>query len=66
MLFTDNIKGLKVKAKFVKAAGQWVFSCGFPASIIENIKKRLEAHAGVVAESEKLLTVSNMSSMSLT
>lgn len=60
MLFTQNIKALKVTVKFIKAVDQHVYSGGFPASIIEDIKKQLTAHDGVIEESEKLLTVSNM------
>jgi hypothetical protein len=28
MLFTENIKSLKIKTRFIKAAGQQVYSCG--------------------------------------
>jgi hypothetical protein len=44
MLFTQNIKALKIKVKFIKAVNQTVYSCGFPASIIEEVKKQLSAH----------------------
>lgn len=60
MLFTANIKELKIKAKHIKAVNQQVYSCGFPASIIEEIKKRLVDHGGVLSESEKLLTAANI------
>lgn len=33
MLFTQNIKALKVKAKFIKAVNQVVYSCGFPRGL---------------------------------
>ena len=39
MMFTQNIKALKVTVKFVKTVGQHVYSSGFPASIIKDIKK---------------------------
>ena len=39
-LFAENIKKLKIKAKFIKTVDQRVYSCGFPASIIEEIKKQ--------------------------
>jgi hypothetical protein len=60
VLFAENIKPLKIKEKFIKAVGQQVYSCGFPASIIEEIKKRLVDHGGVLDESENLLTVANI------
>ncbi len=60
MLFTENIKPLKIKVKFIKAVGEQVYSCGFPATIIEEIKKRLVALGGVPDESEKLLTVAGI------
>ncbi|HID68902.1 MAG TPA: hypothetical protein EYP35_00195 [Desulfobacterales bacterium] len=60
MLFTANIKELKINGKFIKAVNQQVYSCGFPSSIIEDIKKRLTAHGGVINESEKLLTAANI------
>ncbi len=60
MLFIQNIKGLKVKAKFIKTADQYVYSCGFPASIIGEIKKQLTANGGLLEESEKLLTVADI------
>lgn len=61
MLFTQNIKTMKVKVKFVKAVNQEVYSCGFPAAIIEDIKKQCNKLGGEVQESEKLLTVANVS-----
>ena len=60
MLFTQNIKSLKVKFKFIKAVKQQVYSCGFPASIIEEVKKQMTARGGMIDESEKLLTVANI------
>ncbi len=59
MLFTANIKELKIKVKFIKAVNQQVYSCGFPASIIEEIKKQLMDQGGVLDESEKLITVAD-------
>ena len=40
MLFTENIKPLKIKPIFIKAVNQQGYSCGFHASIIEEIKKQ--------------------------
>jgi hypothetical protein len=60
MLFTQNIKTLKIKDKFIKAVNQWVYSCGFPDSIIEGIKKQLLSHGGMIDESEKLLKVTSL------
>ncbi len=60
MLFTENIKELKIQAKFIKVVNQHVYSSGFPASIIEDIKKQLIAHGAVINESEKLLTATNI------
>ncbi len=60
MLFTENIKPLKIKAVFVKSVGECVYSCGFPASILKEIERLLAEHGGVVEETEKLITVTNM------
>jgi len=60
MLFTENIKTLQIKVKFIKAVTQTVYSCGFPASIIADVKKQLTARGGMINESEKLLTVANL------
>lgn len=60
MLFTQNIKALKIKTKFIKAVNQRVYSCGFPVSIIEDVKKQLSGHGGVIEESQKILTVANI------
>ncbi len=40
MLFTENIKELKISAKLIKAVDQQVYSCGFPVTIIEDVKER--------------------------
>ena len=60
MLFIQNIKELKVKVRFIKAVNQHVYSSGFPASIIEEIKTQLTANAGVIEDSGKLVTVSHI------
>ena len=60
MLFTQYIKPLKVKARFIKTVNQQVYSCGFPASIIEEIKKQLVDHGGVLEQTEKLLIAANV------
>lgn len=57
MLFTENIKELKIKARFIKVVNQQVYSCGFPASIIEEIKRQLVELGGQLEESDKLITV---------
>ncbi len=57
MLFTQNIKQLKIKARFIKTVDQQVYSCGFPATIIEDVKKQLSAIGGEIDVSGKLLTV---------
>jgi len=44
MLFTENIKPLKIKVKFIKAVNQLVYSCGFPVTIIEDVKKTVKCH----------------------
>ncbi|MBU0485442.1 MAG: hypothetical protein KKB30_13135 [Proteobacteria bacterium] len=60
MLFVENIKELKVKCKFVKVVNQDVYSCGFPASIIEEIKQQLVDRKGVVEESAQMVTVTGV------
>ena len=60
MLFTDNVKALKVKVKFIKVVNQEVYSCGFPATIIEEIKKQCVDLGGVLEETEKMITVVNI------
>ena len=60
MLFTQNIKQLKVKARFIKTVNQQVYSCGFPCSILEEIKERLVGHGGVLEQTEKLLIAANV------
>ncbi len=57
MLFTENIKPLKIQVKFIKIVKQLVYSCGFPASVLEDVKKRLMEHGGVLDESDKLLMI---------
>jgi hypothetical protein len=37
MLFTQKIKPLKVKVKFIKTVGQYVYSVGFPASLLDAV-----------------------------
>jgi hypothetical protein len=39
LLFTQNIKPLKIKVKFVKTVNRQVYSCGFPVTIVEDVKK---------------------------
>ncbi len=60
MLFTEKIKSLKIKARSIKIVGQHVYGCGFPASIIEEIRQRLVARGGIVEESETVLTTTNI------
>ena len=60
MLFTENIKPLKIKVKFIKAVSQQVYSCGFPVTIIEDVKKQLSSIGGDIDASEKLLTVADI------
>ncbi len=60
MLFTENIKPLKIKVKFIKAVSQQVYSCGFPVTIIEDVKKQLRVLGGEIDGSEKLLTVADI------
>jgi hypothetical protein len=57
MLFVENVKPLKVKAKFVKTVNAMVYSCGFPASIIEAVKGRLRDMGGNFEECPEMLTV---------
>ncbi len=57
MLFTENIKPLKIKVKFIKAVSQQVYSCGFPVTIIEDVKKQLRVLGGEIDGSEKLLII---------
>jgi len=57
MLFVENVKALKVKAKFVKIVNETEYSCGFPASVIEDVKERLRSMGGNFEESFDLLTV---------
>ncbi len=44
-MFTQNIKPLKINVEFVKVVDQQVYSCGFPATIIEDVKNRLASPA---------------------
>lgn len=60
MLFTQNIKALKVKAGFIKAVNQVVYSCGFPATILDDVKAHMSEHGGEILESGQLLTVGKM------
>lgn len=61
MLFVENVKDLKVKAKFVKTVNETVYSCGFPASIIEDVKGRLRDIGGCFEESPEMLVVAGVS-----
>jgi len=61
MLFVEHVKPLKVKAKFVKIVNEVVYSCGFPASIIEDVKGRLGDMGGTFEESPVMLTVVGVS-----
>lgn len=60
MLFSENIKQLKIKSKFVKTVRQQVYSCGFPASIIGDIKKQLVNQGGLLNETDERITVSGI------
>ncbi len=60
MLFTENVRPLKITRKYVKAVDQQVFSCGFPESIVEDIKQQLADLDGALGESVKLLTVADI------
>ena len=60
MLFTENIKTLKIKVKFIRLVNQPVYSCGFPVTIIEDIKKQLSGIGGAIDASEGLLAVSGI------
>ncbi|HIQ37842.1 MAG TPA: hypothetical protein EYH36_07585 [Desulfocapsa sulfexigens] len=60
MLFTENIKTLKIKVKFIRLVNQHVYSCGFPVTIIEDVKKQLSNIGGAIDESEGLLTVAGI------
>ena len=41
MLFTENVKTLKIKVKFIRLVNQHVYSCGFPVTIIEDVKLKM-------------------------
>lgn len=60
MLFVENIKELKIKVKFIKTVNQFVYSAGFPASIVEPVRAQLVALGGVPEESGDLLTVAGI------
>jgi hypothetical protein len=57
MLFVQNIKPLKVTAKFVKVVNQHVYSVGFPGSLFDTIKELLTACGGKIEEAGDVVTV---------
>ena len=56
-MFTDNIMPLKINVKVVKIVNRQIYSCGFPATIIEDVKKQLIGIGGIIEESDHLLIV---------
>ncbi|WP_446008963.1 hypothetical protein [Candidatus Electrothrix sp.] len=60
MLFIGNIKPLKITAKFIKVVDQYVYSAGFPESVLERVKEKLHSCGGVFETAEKMLKVTGV------
>ncbi len=60
MLFVENVKELKMKAEFVRTVNETVYSCGFPATVIEDVKRRLSDMGGSFEESPEMLAVTGI------
>ncbi|MBU0674366.1 MAG: hypothetical protein KJ950_06960 [Proteobacteria bacterium] len=60
MLFIEDAKDLKVKGRYVKKVNETVYSCGFPASTIEEVKGRLTEMGGEFEEKPEMITVTGI------